>query len=125
MIQTYGKSGRPLDVEAEPDGEPGADVGTDPVGASVAGGDGIRDGAADVDGEPDPVPQPSTARATSHTTNASGGGLLGRGSVMSPFRRYRLRPPPKSVPKTPRMMSCPRREVMTLPPVRIAVSIVF
>ena len=34
-------------------------------------------------------------------------------------------PPPNSVPKMPRTMSWPSREVTTLPPVRIAVSIVF
>ena len=36
-----------------------------------------------------------------------------------------LFPPPNSVPKMPRTMSWPSRDVTTLPPVRIAVSIVF
>src|SRR4051794_25895242 len=34
-----------------------------------------------------------------------------------------FRPPPNSVPKTPRMMSWPMRDVAPLPPVRIALSI--
>ncbi len=40
-------------------------------------------------------------------------------------RDQRPLPPPNSVPKTPRMMSWPSREVTTLPPVRMALSIVF
>ena len=50
----------------------------------------------------------------------------GSSQVRRPGRDQRLSaPPPNSVPKTPRMMSWPSREVTTLPPVRMAVSIVF
>ena len=49
------------------------------------------------------------------------GNYRGRPALPAP---QRLLPPPNRVPKTPRTRSCPSREVTTLPPVRIAVSIV-
>ena len=45
----------------------------------------------------------------------------GRARSVAPVGISGSLPPPKSVPKTPRMMSWPSRDVTTLPPVRIAV----
>ncbi len=46
-------------------------------------------------------------------------------AIRSPAPRQRPLPPPNRVPKTPRIRSWPSRELTTLPPVRMAVSIVF
>ena len=122
MIQTYGKSGRPLDADGEPDSDPLGVSEGEVVGPTVGGADGLGGPAGGEGVELGPDPQPDTARATSHT-NARVPSAA-REPSCPPFAAYPLRPPPNNVPKTPRMMSCPRRELATLPPVRIAVSIV-
>src|SRR6188474_47894 len=93
MIQTYGKSGRPLDPDGEPDGDPigGGDWGV--AGPTVGGADGLREAGPGEATGLGPDPQPDTARATSHT-NASGA-LRGPRAVMSPIRRLPLAAAPE------------------------------
>jgi hypothetical protein len=93
MIQTYGKSGRPLDADGEPDSDPlgvsEGEVACPTVGcADGLGGPGGGEGA-----ELGPDPQPDTARATSHTNASSA--LRGPRAVMSPIRRLPLAAAPE------------------------------
>ena len=108
MIQTYGKSGRPVAVDGDPEaGELDglADADAEGVGADVVGGDADGDVAAVADGEPEPGPHPIRDSATSHAMNGSGALRGPRTANVPPFAAYPLRPPPNNVPNTPRMMS--------------------